>query len=132
MLGGFIISIYFNSLTIERSQGLSTECDTKKFLMRVIINTVLLVIFLGAMIFLGFIIVLIFKIKKIQDKNLDFVSIIFGIAFVSLITWIIYWRPLILSCCGLAIKKDFIQPNIGMKKAKESVVNFDEEEQVEN
>lgn len=117
MISAFFISLYFNSLTKERSQGLNDECGPGKFCKRIVISTLLMFVFIILVFFFSFIAIAILGGQSVVDKGgIYIISIMAAVILYSFVVWIIYWRPLILTCCGLAIKKDFIQPNIGFKK----------------
>lgn len=129
MIPAFILGLYFNSLTKQNSQNLPEDCDRKKLVKRIVISTVLMTAFLILVFILAFIVGSFLSIKEGDEDANSLLTFIFSVVaayiFFALVIWIIQLRPLILNRLGLAIKKDFIQPNIGM--AKKSVLTFEKE-----
>lgn len=116
MISAFVIGLYLNSLTKQRSQNLTDECSTKKLCQRIFVNAVLQTVYLFTILLSLLILSLDQDVLDKQSKMVYVTCSVLGVCAFFLVLWIIYFRPLILACCNLAIKKDFIQPNIGFKK----------------
>jgi membrane-associated phospholipid phosphatase len=124
MLSAMLYSFYKNSLTIQKTQGLTDQCGAGKFLTRVAINTVLMGVFVLFCSAIALVFAAIWFKADLKNISTYIYSIVLAANLFASVVWILYWRPLILLCCGLAIKKDFIQPNIGLKKTSAQKVDF--------
>jgi len=116
MISGLIAGLYLNSLIKEKSQNLEDQLPVAKKCARLVTSVVFVVLYIIVIGIVVFILVRVIGLEEgqtIDNENRSLIiSVMIWLITFSIMIWHFYWKPCLLSCCGLAIKSDFIYPNI--------------------